>query len=41
MINARSNFKNVIRKKRYAYDKSKMEKFIAQNMKMQKHIGVY
>ena len=29
MINARSNFKIVIRKKRYAYDKSKTEKFIA------------
>ena len=29
MINARSNFKNIIRKKRYAYEKSKTEKFIA------------
>ena len=29
MINARSNFKNIIRKKRYAYEKSKTEKLIA------------
>lgn len=29
MINARSNFKNLIRKKRYMYDKSKTEKLIS------------
>ena len=29
MINVRSNFKNIIRKKRYAYEKSKTEKLIA------------
>ena len=29
MINARSNFKNLIRKKRYIYDKSKTEKLIS------------